>query len=177
MRGIVFLYKGFEEIEAVSVIDILRRSDITVELVSLEKSIVKGSHEIEVLVDKKENEVNPDDYDFLVIPGGSGYKDILNSSRVHNLIKSFHKKEKIIAAICAGPVVLQRAGILNGTKATTHPKHMSELKNASEEKVVVDKNIITSRGAGTSLDFALKIVEVLKGKSVVNELKKNLVYE
>jgi len=176
MQGIVILFDGFEEIEAITAIDVLRRANINLSAVSLSSSIVEGSHGIKIVADRKMNEINTDHYDFLILPGGSGYKNILNSRVVHELLNKFNKQGKLIASICASSLVLEKAGVLEGKTATTYPGLERELSRPRDQKVVFDKNIITSKAPGTAIDFALKIVEVLLGKLESDRIRMSLVF-
>ena len=170
------IYEGVEEIEASAVIDILRRAGLGMTVAGT-NTIITGGHGMKVLPDINIADINADDYDFLVLPGGPGYGNILNSGSVHELIRHFNDKEKLIAAICAAPLVLQKSGILEAKAATAYPGMEKSLKNPKEQNVVIDQNIITSRGPGTAIEFSLKIVETLIGKAMSDKLRKDLVYE
>ncbi|MFZ8830006.1 MAG: DJ-1 family glyoxalase III [Candidatus Aenigmatarchaeota archaeon] len=175
MRLIVPLSEGFEEIEAVAVIDILRRANIKVDVVGVEDEIVSGRNGIKILCDKIITDVKPEDYDGIVLPGGNpGYKNLENNQQVINFIKYFNSKGKLIAAICAAPTILESIGILEGKKATCFPKMKDKIRNYVDEKVVVDGNIITSQGPGTAIEFALEIVKLID-QNCYEQLKKDLV--
>jgi 4-methyl-5(b-hydroxyethyl)-thiazole monophosphate biosynthesis len=175
MRLIVPLAEGFEEIEAVAIIDVLRRANIKVDVVGVEDEIVAGRNGIKILCDKIISDVKPEDYDGIVLPGGNpGYKNLENNQQVINFIKYFNSKGKIIAAICAAPTILEKIGILEGKKATCFPSMKDKIRNFVDEKVVVDDNIITSQGPGTAIEFALEIVKSLD-PSYYEQLKKDLV--
>jgi 4-methyl-5(b-hydroxyethyl)-thiazole monophosphate biosynthesis len=175
MRLIVPLAEGFEEIEAVAVIDILRRANIKVDVVGVEDEIVSGRNGIKILCDKIITDVKPEDYDGIVLPGGNpGYKNLENNQQVINFIKYFNSKGKLIAAICAAPTILESIGILEGKKATCFPKMKDKIRNYVDEKVVVDGNIITSQGPGTAIEFALEIVKLID-QNCYEQLKKDLV--
>jgi 4-methyl-5(b-hydroxyethyl)-thiazole monophosphate biosynthesis len=175
MRLIVPLAEGFEEIEAVAIIDVLRRANIKVDIVGVEDEIVAGRNGIKILCDKIISDVKPEDYDGIVLPGGNpGYKNLENNQQVINFIKYFNSKGKIIAAICAAPTILEKIGILEGKKATCFPSMKDKIRNFVDEKVVVDDNIITSQGPGTAIEFALEIVKLLD-PSYYEQLKKDLV--
>lgn len=176
MRVLVLLADGFEEIEAITVIDVLRRAGIEVESVGLGGAWVTGSHNIKVMADKRISEVDVEKYDGIVLPGGSeGVKNLLKSSKVKEFLEKANEKEKLIAAICAAPLILARYHLLDKKRATIYPGMEKELPYPREEKVVVDGNIITSQAPGTAMEFALSIVEKLLGKGKVLELKKQLV--
>lgn len=178
---LLFLAEGFEEIEALTVVDYLRRMDIGVDTCSItgEKQ-VKGAHEIPVLADMVLDELEkPEEYAGLVIPGGMpGATNLRDNSRVIELVKEFHKDGKLVAAICAGPIVLEEAGILEGREVTSYPGFEEELKGIYKEDVVVkDGNIITARGPATAVYFALEILESLSDKNRVEDLKKDILLD
>ena len=174
MRLIVPLAEGFEEIEAIAVIDVLRRANIKVDVVGIEDEIVAGRNGVKILCDKIITDVKPDDYDGIVLPGGNpGYKNLENSQQVINLIKAYNSRGKLIAAICASPTILEKIGVLEGKKATCYPAMKDKLKNYVDERVVVDKNVITSQGPGTAIEFALEIVRFFN-PSIYDQLKKDL---
>jgi len=174
MRLIVPLAEGFEEIEAVAVIDILRRANIKVDVVGIDDEIVSGRNGIKILCDKIITDVKPEDYDGIVLPGGNpGYKNLENNQQVINFIKAFESRGKLIAAICASPTILEKIGVLEGKKATCYPAMKDKIKNFVNERVVVDKNVITSQGPGTAIEFALEIVRFFN-PSAYEQLKKDL---
>lgn len=173
------LADGFEEIEALTVVDILRRAEINIELVSINSSKeVKGAHDITVTADKTINEIN--DYDMIFLPGGyPGYINLENSAEVINILSQCDASKKYIAAICAAPSILGKQGMLHNKIACCFPGFESELKGAevSFDEVVVCENIITSRGAGTAHKLGFKIVELLKGKDVADRLANTMIYK
>jgi 4-methyl-5(b-hydroxyethyl)-thiazole monophosphate biosynthesis len=174
MRLIVPLAEGFEEIEAIAVIDVLRRANIKVDVVGIEDEIVAGRNGVKILCDKIITDVKPEDYDGIVLPGGNpGYKNLENNQNVINFIKTFNNRGKLIAAICASPTILEKIGVLEGKKATCYPSMKDKIKNFVDEKVVVDKNVITSQGPGTAIDFALEIVRFVN-PNAYDQLKKDL---
>lgn len=176
MKIMVPLAEGFEEIEALTVIDVLRRAGINVETVGIMGSVVSGSHGVRVMTDKKLLEINADEYDGIVLPGGSpGYLNLGKSSKIIEILRRFDSVGKLIAAICGAPSVLAKVGILEGKKATIFPGMEKELPHPRGEKVVVDGNIITSQAPGTAMDFALTIVEALQGRDKALQLRRQLV--
>ncbi|MEM5879581.1 MAG: DJ-1/PfpI family protein [Candidatus Aenigmatarchaeota archaeon] len=176
MRILVLLADGFEEIEAITVIDVLRRAGIEADTVGITSGWVTGSHNISVMADKKLNEVEIEKYDGIVLPGGSkGVANLLKSSKVKEFLEKMNEKEKLIAAICAAPSILAKYHLLDNKRATIYPGMEKELPYPRDEKVVIDANIITSQGPGTALDFALAIVEKLLGREKAWELKERLV--
>ena len=165
----VLLAEGFEEIEALSVVDVLRRAKIECNMISIKNEMVKGAHNINVKADKILND-DIKSYDMIVCPGGlPGAEYLSKDERVLDIIREFNKTEdKYIAAICASPaMVLSAAGIEEDRYITSYPgedfENMLNKANFVEELVVVDGNLITSRGPATTLLFAYKLVEILGG--------------
>ncbi|MVX62411.1 DJ-1 family protein [Clostridium chromiireducens] len=175
----VLLAEGFEEIEALTVSDIMRRADVTCDLVSIgEEKVVKSSHELSVQADKIFDEDM--EYDLVVIPGGvPGATNLRDDERVIRFIKKQNKEGKLIGAICAGPIVLGRAGITEGINLTSYPGYEDELPNCEylEDAVVVDKNIITSRGPATAMAFSYKLLEVLGYDHKVEVISSGMLYK
>jgi 4-methyl-5(b-hydroxyethyl)-thiazole monophosphate biosynthesis len=176
MKLFIPFAEGFEEIEALAVVDVLRRAGIKIDTVGVPNSMVTGAHGVRVSVDKRLIELNPEDYDGVVLPGGNpGYLNLGRSTSLIDMIKKLNMKGKLIAAICGAPSILAKAGILENRRATIYPGMEKELPYPRGDRVVVDQNIITSQAPGTAIEFALKIVEVLAGKPRVLALKKELV--
>lgn len=174
----VLLAEGFEEIEAITPVDVLRRAGFEVDLVSIGQKIVKGSHQI--AIESTKSWENMDAYDALFLPGGQpGATNLAKEPRVLELIQNYHKNNKVIAAICAAPTVLQAAGILKGVKITSYP--MANVEERFEgaiylnDNVVLDGNILTSRGVGTALEFAFALVDLLGSDST--DLKRSTLYQ
>ncbi len=161
----LFLAEGFEEIEALGTVDILRRAKIDIVTISItNNNVVTGAHNIPVTADKIFNDIDFTNFDMLVLPGGMpGAKHLNEHDDLKNLISDFNSKGKLIAAICAAPMVLGGLGILDGKRATCYPGFEPELIGAitTEESVVVDENIITGKGPGLVFDFGLRLVEKL----------------
>ena len=180
MRVLVFLADGFEEVEALTVVDYLRRVDIKVDLVSITNSRhVFGAHDIEVRTDKTLNFVDENDYDGLVIPGGMpGATNLSECPEVIEFVQTMNKQKKLIAAICAGPIVLAKANLIEGRKITSYPGFESQLLGSTyvENPVVRDDNFITARGPFFAVDFVLEIVDYLLGDKEVSKLKEDLLY-
>lgn len=180
-KVLLFLAEGFEEVEAFTVVDYLRRKDIVVDTCSISDKDIQGAHKIIVKADRKIDEVNNSkDYDALVIPGGiPGATNLRDDERVIRLVKEFNEEGKIIAAICAGPIVLQRAGIIKGKEVTSYPGFEEDLKESiyKEDLVVQDGNIITARGPAVAVYFAMKLVENLVGKEKASELRKDILLD
>ncbi|MEM3737112.1 MAG: DJ-1/PfpI family protein [Candidatus Bathyarchaeia archaeon] len=175
VKVLVFFAPGFEEIEASTIVDILRRCNVEVTMVGLKPDIVEGSHGIGFKVDKSIEEVSVKDFDAVICPGGSpGYENLRKDQRVLNMIKEAFAANKLVAAICASPAVLSDAGILEGKYCTIYPGMEGELKKGGGKprkgSVVVDGNIVTSKGPATALPFALKIAEKLVGKEAADKV-------
>lgn len=164
MRVAALMANGFEETEAITTIDILRRAGITVDVVSISDDIVTSSHGIKLVSDKLFNNMNG--YDALFLPGGQpGTNNLKTDARVISLLQDYASQNKLIGAICAAPLVLEEAGLLNQKAITSYPMGDSKAlfpdAHYSEELVVKDGKILTSRGVGTALNFALAFVEAL----------------
>ena len=180
-KALIILAEGFEEIEAVTPIDVLRRAQIEVTVAGLnpEEKLVKGSRDI-IIKTEVSLERAGSDFDAVILPGGMpGANNLSKSNRVNSLLSTMNQEGKIIAAICAAPaVVLAPAKILDGKKATSFPG-MENLFGKevvfSDDDVVIDGNIITSKGVGTALRFALAIVEKLAGKEISETIKQKMV--
>lgn len=176
MRLFVPFTEGFEEIEAFAIIDILRRARIKVDMVGVPGMMITGAHDIRVTMDKKLAEVNVNEYDGIILPGGSlGCTNLAKTASLLEMIKQLDSRRKLIGAICAAPTVLVKAGVLEDRRATIYPGMENELPYPRADRVVVDNNIITSQAPGTAIEFALKIVEVLLGKQKSQEIREDLV--
>ncbi len=177
----VYLGNGFEEIEALTVVDVLRRADIDVKTISVSKTKeVKGAHNITVLADKTFDEIDNNAVDMLVLPGGMpGTTNLEKHKGLKELINKFYQDEKFIAAICAAPSILGKMGILDSSNATCYPGFEKYLKGAihSEDPVVRHKNIITSKGPGTAMLFALELVEILVGEKKKKDVKESMIIQ
>jgi len=174
-KAVVILADGFEELEAISVIDILRRANIDTTVAGLDKLNIKGSHGVIISADKILDESG--DYDACVFPGGmQGATNLSASEKVKKLIQKMNSANKIIAAICASPViVLGPSSILKNRHAVCYPGMEKEFPKDVKYKdsdVVIDGNIITSRGPATAVAFALAIVQQLAGKVIAENVRK-----
>ena len=171
----VHLAEGFEEIEALTVVNVLRRADIPVKTVSVTgNKMVKGAHDIMVESDVLFEEADYQKCKMIVLPGGMpGTTNLANHDGLASNLKAFASEEKWIAAICAAPSVLGKLSLLIGKQATSYPGFKEQMTGVqySEERVVKDGRIITSRGPGTSMDFALKLVEELKSSQVADAVR------
>ena len=177
----VFLADGFEEIEGLTVVDILRRAGIDISMISINgKKKVTGAHGIALDTDEDIVQCDPDKLDMLVLPGGMpGTTNLAACEKLTEALKKADQEKRGIAAICAAPSVLGACGILNGKKATCHPGFEEKLTGASVsyDNVVTDGNVITSRGVGTAIEFALKLVEILIDRQTADDLAEKIVYK
>jgi protein deglycase len=175
---ITILAPGFEETEAVTVIDLLRRARVKVRVLGLEQREVKGSHDIAILADDIFSAFKGA-FDGIVLPGGMpGARNLAASSRLLDLIRETNDRKALCAAICAAPTVFAKAGILNGVSATCFPGMEKELTGAVfiNQTVVRDNNIMTSRGVGTAIPFALELISYLAGKETAERIAETIVY-
>ena len=179
-KVLIYLAPGFEEIEAVTIIDLLRRAHIEVTVSGLSEKSVTGSHGITILSDITLEQVNPTEYDYLVLPGGQpGTNNLKNNTKVLESVKNFMEDNKLIGAICAAPTVLWEAGILENKRVTSYPSEKAVFTSAvyEETSVVKDGNIITSRSVGTAIDFALDLIGEIKGDDVKQETAEKILWE
>ena len=174
----VHFAEGTEEIEFVTIIDLLRRSSLDAVSVSITgKTKATGAHGIVIETDTTFEEANYDDCDMIVLPGGMpGTLNMAEHSGLTDMIKSFNEKGRSLAAICAAPMVFAGCGILSGKKAVIYPGMEEYLGDAevSDKRVQTDGNIITSQGPGTAMEFALEIIRTVKGSAASDEIKKEL---
>lgn len=174
MKVFIFLADGFEEIEAIVPLDIFRRAGIKTLTVSVsETKLVRGAHDISVMADCVFSETDFSEIDLLFLPGGMpGTKNLEAHEGLKQLIQSQTDASKKIAAICAAPIILGKMNLLNGKEAICFPGYEDKLNGAvlSKNKVVKAGNIYTAKGAGVALQFALKLVEELKGKEMADEI-------
>lgn len=170
----VHLAEGFEEIEAITIIDVLRRAGLDVVMVSVTGQLaVNGAHNIPVVADLLFEGVDYSEIEMIILPGGMpGSKNLDAHEGLKAQIKMFAEHEKTLGAICAAPLVLGNLGLLNGKKATCYPGFEEYLKGAimKNQLVVADENIVTGKGVGAALQFALKIVEKLVSKEKADQL-------
>ena len=171
------LADGFEEIETVTLIDVLRRAGLDVIAAGLSAKELKGAHGVRLVPDRALDAVKDQSFDMVILPGGQpGVDNLRKDGRVLEVLKRMKSEGKLIGAICAAPMVLRDAGLISGVKLTSYPSVESELSGScyETESVVVDGKIITSRGPGTALEFSLKIVELLLEKKKSDELSQAL---
>ena len=174
----VLIIDGFEEIEAITIADVLRRAEFNVILIGVDGTDVTGSHGICVKTDRYIDNISAKELDALVLPGGMpGSANLANNQKVISLLQHISNEEKKIGAICAAPIALQSAGLLKGKKVTCYPAVEQQLPQSicTGEPVTVDGNIITGKGAGTALQFSLKLVEVFGKPERAVELKQQMV--
>jgi len=178
-RVLVPLAEGFEEIEALAIVDVLRRAEIEVVVAGLQPGPVTSVRKITLLPDTTIDTVSSDGFDMIILPGGQPGTDNLNNDpRIHRLLADFQAAGKLIGAICAAPIILAAAGLLSGRRATSHPSCSYRLGGAMYDDrtvVVTDGNIITSQGPGTAISFALAIVSRLAGERTAGEIAKAMI--
>lgn len=176
----VFFAHGFEEIEALTAIDLLRRADIQVKSVSImEERLVYGAHGIGVEADILFKEADMKRCAMLVFPGGMpGTTNLCNHQELIEEVKQFYADGKPVAAICAAPMVLAKAGLFDGHEATIYPGMEEQLVGAvpTAGNVVKSGQLITSKGPGTAMDFALALIAELKGEEKAREIREDLIY-
>lgn len=177
-RVLLFLAEGFEEIEALTVVDILRRAQVQCDMCALKDVYVTGSHGIEVKSDLNLDDVDQRNYDAVILPGGPGTDNLKNNVRVVQLVKDFYMSGRLTAAICAAAIVLAEAGIVNGHNITSYPSVKNYLNNSiyREDIVVLDGSLLTSRGPATAFPFAFKVLEALGLGKEAEELKEGMLY-
>ena len=182
--------EGCEELEAVTIIDVLRRADIQVTTAGLDSFQENGSkvkpvtaaHGVVLIPDTTLDEAMTQHFDMIVLPGGlPGADNLDNDPRIHSLLKKMSAEDKYIAAICAAPRILAHANLLEGKSATSYPGFIEKLNLANtqvkEDSVVHDGKVITSRGPGTAMDFALTLIEILAGKEKRDEVAAGLLFK
>ena len=178
-RVLVPLAEGFEEIEAVTIIDVLRRAGAEVVVAALGLSPVRGAHGIALLADATLDSLDGGDFDLLVLPGGQpGTRHLGEDQRVLALVREFAAAKKTVAAICAAPWVLAQAGVLEGATVTAHPSVHTKLAPAKVDtttRVVRSGAIVTSQGAGTALEFALALAAEVAGQDCADELGRAMI--
>ncbi|MGE4283641.1 MAG: DJ-1 family glyoxalase III [Clostridia bacterium] len=175
----IFLADGFEEIEALTVVDVLRRADIDIKMVSIKDKLVRGGHGIAVEADCMIDEVKSEDADMLVLPGGMpGASNLEQNDKLQQLLKYGVDNKKWIAAICAAPMILGKKGYLKDIDAICYPGYEKYLQGAivKDASVNICRNFVTGKGPGTALDFAYAIVSLLKDDNTAHSLKIQMQY-
>ena len=178
---LIYLADGFEELEALSVVDVLRRADIPIQMVSITgKKEVTSSHGVRLIADILFEDADHQGAQMLVLPGGMpGTSALAAHAALHEQLNQAAKDGRWLAAVCAAPTVLGRLGLLQGKNAVCYPGNEAKLIGANtavEGKVVIDGKIVTSRGPGTSLDFALELVALLKDRETSESIRKGMVF-
>lgn len=170
-RALIILHPGFEEMEAVAPIDLLARAGVEVVQASTEhKRLVEGRNGITLEATRLLSEVVEQEFDAVILPGGPGIKKLRDDARIIDCLRRHHEAGKLVAAICAAPLLLKDAGLINDIAYTAHPSTEEELGSARVETVVKDGHIFTSRGAGTATEFALAIVQKVCGEAIAKEI-------
>jgi 4-methyl-5(b-hydroxyethyl)-thiazole monophosphate biosynthesis len=179
-RVLIPLAKGFEETEAVAVVDVLRRAGVEVVTAALDEGPVESAHAVKVLADARLDDVADDTFDAVVLPGGlEGTANLAASETLRRVLARHAAEGRVTAAICAAPTVLARHGLLDGRRATCHFSKAAELSRARfvEDAVVEDGPIVTSRGVGTALAFGLALVERLVGREKADAIARSIHFE
>jgi 4-methyl-5(b-hydroxyethyl)-thiazole monophosphate biosynthesis len=174
------LAEGFEEVEAVSLIDVMRRGGVEVTVAYLEDRLVLGANGITVLGEVSIDDVQSDDFDMMVLPGGwDGTYALADNEKVQSLLREFKERDKVVGAICAAPYALKKAGVL-GNDYTCYPSVENEIGQEGyrdDKMVVVDGNVMTSRGPGTALCFGLEILKRLAGEENYKAVKEGMLLD
>ena len=180
MKVAIILANGFEEIEAVSLVDILRRAEIDAASVGLDKKCVCGAHGIEMIADEILDDMKVSEFDMIVLPGGlPGAENLAKSEKLGKILRDFDANNAKIGAICAAPWALATAGVLKSSY-TCYPGFENQIAHpgyTNSANVVKDQNIMTSKGPATAMEFALQIVRELKGEQVYSKLKSDLLFK
>ena len=175
----VLLGTGFEEIEALTPVDLLRRAGVEVKTVGLNGRIIYGSHAIGVEADMTVDELEVGDAEMIVLPGGlGGVASIRGCQKALEAVRAVYEMDKYVAAICAGPTVLAELGLLTGVKATCYPGQIPNMKDATvveNAACITDGKIITGTSAGTATPFALALIEALKGSAEAKRIADQIV--
>ncbi|MGC9445111.1 MAG: DJ-1 family glyoxalase III [Candidatus Methanospirareceae archaeon] len=180
VKALLFLATGFEEIESMCVVDTLRRAGVTVVLAGLHKGPIVGSRGVQMIPDSLLDDLSVEDFDAVILPGGSpGYINLGKDERVLEMVLKAYESGKLVAAICGAPSILGRLGVVRGRRATIFPGKEADLIGAKpvSDPVVVDGHVVTSRGPGTALEFAITLVELLVGEQKAREVKQGLVMD
>ncbi len=177
---LVPLAEGCEELEAVTVIDLLRRADVSVSTASLDDNVIKASRGVTLVADYTLDSLINHHFDLIVLPGGLPGADYLNADpRIHELIEQTYQQGGAVAAICAAPKILATNGIANGKTMTCYPGAINpdDYPNIkiTNHAIEIDQRIITSRGPGTAMDFALVLIEFLKDNASRKQVEQGLV--
>ena len=169
-RVLCLLENGFEEIEAIAPVDLLRRAGVEVMMAGVSASEVVGKCGVKVMADAELGDVSAGEFDVLFLPGGPAVMELRKNEGVVRLIREFHGEGKLIAAICAAPLLLKDAGLIDGRTVTAHFSTKDELPGNTGERMVFDGEFLTSRGAGTAVEFGLELVKILCGEEVAEDV-------
>ncbi len=175
----LFLAEGFEEIEAITPLDILRRANIEIKTVGIGSNVIKGAHNIQIICDTVNKDLSFNNMEAIILPGGMpGAINLENDKTVQNAIDYCVQNNLLICAICAAPQILGHKGLLNGKKATCYPGFEDQLNKAviTNQKVIKDGNIITAWGPGAASEFGFEISKALKNNQTTETLKKSMMY-
>jgi 4-methyl-5(b-hydroxyethyl)-thiazole monophosphate biosynthesis len=173
-RVLCLLVDGFEEIELVTPVDLLRRAGVEVMIATLHGTGAVGRSGIRIMADGELSDIRNSDFDLLLIPGGPGVGKMRRDGRAAELAREFSAAGRPVAAICAAPLVLADAGLLDDRRFTAHQSVRETLVHALDGRVVLDGNLITSRGAGTALDFGLALVARLVGQAAADKVASDI---
>ncbi len=180
-KVLVLLAEGFEELEAVTVIDVLRRAQIEVVTAGLTDGAITSARQIRIVPDTTIDTVDDESFDMLILPGGMpGTENLAKDNRVREIVTKMYNKGKYTTAICAAPYVLSVAGVLAQKKATSYPSFQDKLNARSvitDEMVVIDGKVVTSQGPATALEFSYILVELLKDKETANNIANAMLYK
>ncbi|MCI8338433.1 MAG: DJ-1/PfpI family protein [Lachnospiraceae bacterium] len=180
-QALIFLAPGYEEVEMLTVVDLLRRSHISIDMVSITDSLeVTSSHNVTIKADKLFRDADFDEADMIILPGGiPGTPNLLAYQPLTDKIKEFASQKKWLSAVCAAPTIYDELKLFEGRKATCYPTFAEKLTDAVyvKQPVVVDDIFITSRGAGTTIEFAAAIVERFAGKDTAKEVLEAIIYQ
>ena len=180
MKNVLVVFAdGFEEIEAIGIVDVLRRAGITVVMASIDGTCatVKGAQEISVTVDASLDSIDLAEMDGIILPGGlPGSENLAQSQKVIDLLRQMHGTGKLVAAICAAPIALQAAGVIEGRKFTCYPGFEEQITDGqyTGNRVEIDGRLVTGAGPGAALEFALALVDVLGFNDTAGQLKQGM---
>ncbi len=176
-KAMIILAPGYEELEAVAVIDMLRRAGIDIKVVGITEGPIPSARDVKIVPDCTLDEVKDEQFDLIVLPGGlDSTEQLAKDERVVNMLKKQLDENRLVGAICAAPTVLDRHGLSKDKTITCHPVCQEAVKNSklSQQRVVTDGLLITSQGPGTALEFALRLVERLAGTEKMHEVNKGV---
>ena len=171
----------FEDVEGIAQLDLLRRAGITVDTYGVGDFTITARSGLKIETDRifmKESDIGINDYDGILLPGGPGVQELLKNEALIRVVREFYDAGRLVFAICAAPLLLDKAGILNGKNFTCYPDEIENIHSGTrlDERVVVDGNLVTSQGVGTSLDAAIKLVEIIVSKEEADSLARKIVY-